>query len=301
MINPDITKLISRGRDQLKKTSTSALLDVEILLAFVCSVERHQVYHLKKITDVQRHMYDILMAHRACREPIAHLVGSKSFFGLDFEVNASTLIPRFDTEELMELVVSYVNERKDISTCLDVGTGTGAMMIALMAEFSSRAWSAVGVEPPKQARNLAVRNIKKLLPQSLWNQIQILGNLSEINESTFDIVLCNPPYLSFEDWCETESDVHIYEPQTALLADRSLESWIQGLTPYVRKGGRLYMEWGVIPEALREKSVFSSFLSQVGLNYIDNIEYRSKCHFLVIGKNGDHFSCHPEAKPKDLS
>ena len=133
-----IANLIFQGQKLLSVSSDSAKLDVEILLSLVLNKARSYLltWPEKELSDKQVVDFEKLLARRAQGEPIAYITGVKEFWSLPFSVSKATLIPRPDTETLVELVLELYSDNKDI-TCLDLGTGTGALALALASEMAT--------------------------------------------------------------------------------------------------------------------------------------------------------------------
>jgi release factor glutamine methyltransferase len=158
---------------------------------------------------VEEAAYEPLAARRAAREPLAYITGRKEFWGLEFAVSPATLIPRPDTETLVEAVLA---SGQNPQTVLDLGTGTGCLLLAVLHE--NPAAFGVGVDINPGAAALARRNAQSL---GLVTRAAFLaGNWAESLNQTFDLVLSNPPYIEHADLATLMPEVQNYEPGTAL-------------------------------------------------------------------------------------
>lgn len=253
-----LANLIAYGEELLSPQSDSAKLDTEILICFVINKERSFLltWPEKLLSQEQTKHFIELMLRRIAGEPIAYIVNLREFWSLPFQVSPATLIPRPDTEVLVELVLSqHVNEHLK---CLDLGTGTGAIALALASEKPQ--WIIEAIDFNHDAVELAKRNAKNLnlshvdIYQSDWFE-----NVS-VNKS-FDIIVSNPPYIDENDHHLSEGDVR-YEPKTALVAADSGLADIKVIANKARKflnaGGFLYIEHG-FEQSLAVKQILADF------------------------------------------
>jgi len=224
----------------------SARLDAEVLLAYVCGTSRS---HLLAATRDPLALgvlaaFDVVVARRARREPIAYIVGRQEFWSLDFEVNRDVLIPRPETELLVETALSLSRRRRPARPRIaDVGTGSGCIAIALARELSAAALWASDVSPP--ALTVARRNALRLgvAPRIQFAEGDLLAPLQA--EGPFDLICCNPPYVSESLSLQPELE---YEPAQALFAGTDGLATIRRLLAeapkLLRCGGSLLVEIG---------------------------------------------------------
>lgn len=223
--------------------SESPKRDAEILLEHVTGKARTYLlaFGETELTAEQEARLAALLARRKTGEPVAHLVGEREFWSLPLYVSAATLIPRPDTECLVEQALA----RLPASSChiLDLGTGTGAIALALATERPDCAITAVDVMPDAVA--LAQRNVERLgltnvtVLQSSW--------FSALEKQTFGVIVSNPPYIDEHDPHLAQGDVR-FEPLTALVAAREgladLDHIVTTSRQHLLSGGWLLVEHG---------------------------------------------------------
>ncbi len=152
-----------------------------------------------------------LLARRAAREPIAFIAGHVGFWTLDLEVSPATLIPRADSETLIEAARMHA---RGVRRILDLGTGTGALLLAALAEFPTA--FGIGVDRVPEAASLAARNARRngLADRSAF----LAGDWDAALAGRFDLVLINPPYIAAAEIATLMPEVREHEPATALVA-----------------------------------------------------------------------------------
>jgi release factor glutamine methyltransferase len=210
-----IANLITQGQTLLEVSSDSAKLDVEILLAFVLDKDRSYLltWPENTLNEEQLQVFLAVLVRRIEGEPIAYITGIKEFWSLPLHVSKATLIPRPDTETLVEVVLDQFQSEENIN-CLDLGTGTGAIALALASENST--WNVSGLDFNTEAVELAQLNAKNCqLTRVHFFQSDWFSNV-EPNKK-FDLIVSNPPYIDCEDSNLTQGDVR-YEPNSALIA-----------------------------------------------------------------------------------
>ncbi len=235
---------ITHGQEQLASCSDSAKLDAQILLAFVLNKERTYLltWPDKKIAQQTAQQYLVLLQRRIVGEPIAYIVGVQEFWSLPFRVSPATLIPRPDTEILVELVLEHFGEQDNLH-CLDLGTGTGAIALALASEQPN--WQIDAVDFNLDAVKLAQQNAKDLQ----LTQVNIFHSdwFSAVNHRKFDVLVSNPPYIDILDENLTRGDVR-FEPDSALVADENglgdIKYIAQQAPNYLTTQGAIFFEHG---------------------------------------------------------
>lgn len=206
----------------------TARLDAQVLLGFVLGVGRESIfaYPERVLTEVEYKSFSRLVTRREAREPVSQLIVRREFWGRDFAVTSDTLTPRPDTETLVEAVLKRLAERTDRRALrvLDLGTGTGCLLLTFLAEIEGA--SGVGIDVSEAALDVARMNRRAL---GLDARAEFLcgdwcAGLSDVTK--FDVIVSNPPYISDGDWPELEPEVAKYEPEIAL------HGGTDGLEPY---------------------------------------------------------------------
>jgi len=240
-----IANLTVQGQQLLAASSDSAKLDVEILLSLVLQKARSYLFTWpeKKLSDEQLLEFINLLSRRAEGEPIAYITGTKEFWSLPFAVSKATLIPRPDTETLVELVLELYSDNKPI-TCLDLGTGTGAIALALASEKTT--WKIDAIDFNLDAVELAQLNAKHLnLAQVNIYQSDWFEGISK--NTKFDIIVSNPPYIDGDDINLSQGDVR-FEPKSALVSSEQGLADIKHIANkarcFLNTEGKLFFEHG---------------------------------------------------------
>lgn len=239
-----IGEILSQAQQQLTTTSESPRLDAEVLLTTVLGVSRAQLFARpeSQVPQETAKHFQKLLTRRLKGEPIAHIVGHREFWSLQFKVTPATLIPRPDTERLVELAL----ERIPLTATLDIadlGTGTGAIALAIANERPGCRITASDIST--EALAIALRNATTLgLTQVRFQQ----GDWYEALEPTgYDLILSNPPYIRADDPHLTQGDVR-FDPRLALVSGddglTALRSIVAGAPQYLRPGGWLLVEHG---------------------------------------------------------
>jgi release factor glutamine methyltransferase len=184
----------------------SPALDARLLLAHVVG----SLLDRKRIVPTDA--YAALLARRAAHEPVALILGRREFWSLDFEISPATLIPRPDSETLIEAALAARPDRASVRRVLDLGTGTGCLLLAALGEFPA-AWG-LGVDRAAAAAHLAARNAARL---GLAGRSAFLcGDWAASIAGRFDLVLGNPPYIPTADIAGLMPEVADHEPRLAL-------------------------------------------------------------------------------------
>ena len=206
-------ELLNLGSHKLKKQKIKThRLDSEILLSKVLNKSREQILISlnQNMKNMEVFAFDNLIKRRLEKEPIAYIINEKEFWSKKFLVNKNTLIPRPETELLVEnLIKNYKN--KNISL-LDVGTGSGCIIISLLSELSNS--NGVGIDISSSALKIAKKNA---LLHKVENKIRFY-NKSIINlfNCKFDLIVSNPPYIDTKNIKNLDDDIKKYEPLIAL-------------------------------------------------------------------------------------
>lgn len=238
----DFQTWLTHAVTQLKH-SDSPKRDAQILLGFVTGQSRTFILAFAEtiLTDIQRSQLEVLLARRVQGEPIAYLVGEREFWSLPLRVSPATLIPRPDTECLIEHALTCLPPHP--CQILDLGTGTGAIALALASERPDCQITALDVVPEavalarSNAEYLAISNVRVL--HSHW--------FDALDSQRFALIVSNPPYIDSEDPHLSQGDVR-FEPKSALVADNhglaDIEILIGQAREYLEPNGWLILEHG---------------------------------------------------------
>ena len=231
-----------------KQASASPRLDAELLLAQVLGFERVELYtHFDRPMSAEElAAYRALIKRRADGEPVAYLTGSKGFWDIDLDVDKRALIPRPETEVLVEEALDLLDEDSG-ATVVDVGTGTGAIALAIASERPEVRLAATDVS--NEAVELARHNAQKL---GFDERVAIFaGDLLEPVPGTYlpaELIVSNPPYIGEEEREEVMVDVKDFEPTDALFAGEDGLDVVRRLVPQafeaLASGGHFMCEIG---------------------------------------------------------
>lgn len=247
-----IMDAVKRSAEYLARRSVEAArLSAEVLLAHVLGVERLQLY-LKfdqPLSSEERDRYRELVRRRGLHEPVAYLVGHKEFYSLDFAVTPDVLIPRPETEHLVEVVLAWCRESGTRAPrILDLGTGSGNIAIVLLHELPGARATGLDVSAPA----LAVARANAAAHGTADRLALIEGDMEQAEavpgDAVFDVVVSNPPYIPERAREALMPDVRDYEPGLALFAGpdplryyRAVERLAQA---HLVAGGLLAVELG---------------------------------------------------------
>ena len=209
----NIIELINIGSNLLKeKNIQSHILDSEILLSKTLNKSREDILiNLEeKINEKDIFKYKNYIDRRIKNEPIAYILEEKEFWSKKFKVNKNTLIPRPETELLVNKLSEIFKEKK--ISILDIGTGSGCIILSLLDELKSS--TGIGIDISKEAVSIAKINGLRL---NLLNRVKFLNkSVSSIFNKKFDLIVSNPPYIESKDMKNLSEDIRRYEPRLAL-------------------------------------------------------------------------------------
>jgi len=224
----------------------SPRLNAEVLLMFVLNVSRAYLYAHpeRELTAEEQSRYDEVLAQRSTGMPSQYITGHQEFWGLDFIVSPGVLIPRPETEHLVETVLELARGIVR-PKMVDVGTGSGAIALALAHELKNAEVYAVDVS--EEALEIARANAVRL---QLDGRVKFVQSdvLSSVTEHDFDFVVSNPPYVGFDEADKVQKSVRDFEPRVAVFAGEHgldiIGPLIEQAHAALKSGGWLAMEIG---------------------------------------------------------
>lgn len=259
-----IEQAIQHAKQQLIKTGLldSPLLDAELLLCHTLDVNRSYLFTWpeKELTTHQYEQFQQLIEQRLTHQPIAYILENKEFWGLDLQVSSDTLIPRADTETLIEATLALKPANINQCKVLDLGTGTGAIALALKHEWPNSEITAVdfslgALEVAKQNAINNQLNVNFL--HSNW--------FSALTAKDFDIIVSNPPYIEENDQHIFQGDVQ-FEPRSALTSGQDglddIRLIIDQAWSFLKSDG-----WLVIEHGYNQAQVMQQLFSDKGYQH----------------------------------
>jgi release factor glutamine methyltransferase len=206
-----IARALADAARQLEKTSDTARLDAELLMAEALHIDRDRLLLSPPDREVPKRFWD-MVERRKAGEPIAYITGRRAFWDIELHVGPGVLIPRPDSEVLISSAIEHFGGTGGPTRILDLGTGPGTLLLAALDVWPKA--SGVGTDVSRQALSYAAANARRL---GFEARVKFrLGNWAEGLSETFDLILCNPPYVP--DSAELGPGVREFEPDEALFA-----------------------------------------------------------------------------------
>ncbi len=245
-----VLEAIKLSTDYLaKKGIESARTNAELLLADILNCTRLKLYLSfdRPLSDIEKERYREFIQRRGKYEPLQYITGKVEFFGLEFIIRPNVLIPRPETEFLIETIIARHSKNSDLKI-LDIGCGSGIIPITLAKNFPDAEILTIDIN--EDALSCAKENAVKhdLLNHISFEMLDILNEESGINLKDYDIIVSNPPYVSELEFQTLQKEIFDYEPKEAVT------DYADGLTFYKRiaslcqlslkTGGFLYLEIG---------------------------------------------------------
>ena len=227
----------------------SAREEAELLLADLTGWDRSSLYidRTKSLTPEQSERYNDWVARRSTGEPYAHIVGFRDFYKHRFSVSADTLIPRGDSETMVEAVLCHVGQDQS-HRILDLGTGSGCLLLSLLHEMPNA--KGIGVDINPEALKVAANNATSVgcSDRVSWQQSDWFENIKS-EDGLFTILLSNPPYIPSEDILSLDSGVKDFEPRLALDGGAGgLDCYaiiLANMEPYLQRDSLIAFEVGI--------------------------------------------------------
>jgi release factor glutamine methyltransferase len=225
-----IALAIRDGAARLDGIADNPRREARLLLAHALGVTQNDL-----IRDPARQIvtiaYEALLARRAAHEPLALIVGRREFWSLDFQVSPATLIPRPDSETLIEAALAAFANRPPPRTILDLGTGTGCLLLALLTEFPLA--FGIGLDRAPDAVALAKTNADRL--HLMDRSAFLAGHWTNSVSGRFDLIVSNPPYIPGPDIESLMPEVAHHEPRTALNGGLDGYDAYRAIVPCIRQ------------------------------------------------------------------
>ncbi len=225
----------------------SARLNAELLIGHALGLKRMQVYlqFERVLPEADLEKIRPLVKRRGQREPLQYILGETEWSGLRFKVDRRALIPRSETELLVELLVGRITQPP--ARILDLGTGSGAIALSLAKRFDTATVTAV--DASEDALALAAENARTLALDARVRFVRSDWYAALADEPPFDVIVANPPYLTAEETASAEPEVRAHEPAAALTASEAgladLRTIIAGASGRLAAGGWLALETGI--------------------------------------------------------
>lgn len=236
------------GREQIQRHSLDKPeLEASLLLCISLGIKKTEIYAnpSKKLNSKEIKKFDHLLSRRLKREPIAYIAGEKEFYTRPFKVSTDVLIPRPETEILVEETIKFIKNRIN-PLVIDVGTGSGCIAVTICREVGDVSVIATDISP--EALTVAQENsVRHCVQEKISFVCTDVFSALESSE-LFDVVVSNPPYVSDDDFVMLESDVKDYEPRLSLYAEKEGMYYIEGIVfespRYLKPGGLCIIEIG---------------------------------------------------------
>ena len=239
-----LEEAINKGSEELKKKNTkTAFLDSELLLSKAINKNREFIIlNLDKEINPEDYLYfQRLIFERKKGKPIAYLTGKKSFWKYEFDIDDKVLIPRPDTEIIVEQVINIYKKKNKINF-LDIGVGSGCILLSILKERKD--FSATGIDISNHAIKICNINAYKL---GVKNRVKLFkSDIDKFSHGKYDLIISNPPYIKKLDLKYLEKDVRNFEPKIAL--DGGLEGLseirkvIKKTSELIKKNGKFFLE-----------------------------------------------------------
>ncbi len=239
-----ISEALTKAKGLLAEQNIdSAFIDADLLLAHSLNIRRIDliIHRDRMLTDEEMDDFRELIERRISHEPVAYITGIKEFFGMPFMVNPHVLIPRPETEILVEQSIALAPR---CATVFEIGVGSGAVIISILSERQDLKGVGNDISIPAliTARvNAATHDVAGRLGL-------FAGNVMEAIDSSWPMIIANPPYIRMDEMNDLDDDVSLYEPAKALFGGKDgldiVKEIIKGLSGHLTKGGMLIMEAG---------------------------------------------------------
>jgi release factor glutamine methyltransferase len=245
-----VLEAIKLSTDYLsKKNIDSSRINAENLLAYVLKCKRLDLYLAfdRPLKEEEIDDYRELIRRRGASEPLQYIIGNVEFYGLNFKVNSSVLIPRPETELLIEKVLESLN-KNDSLKILDVGTGSGNIAVSIAKHLPNA--EIVAIDISDSAIQTAKENseLNNINGQINFYKLDIISGSLQTN-SKFDLIVSNPPYVSLKDYSDLSPELLNHEPRIALTDENDGLNFYRGISKKAKSllkiGGKIFYEVGL--------------------------------------------------------
>ena len=270
-------EILNQGSKILKLNKIKSYsLDSEILLSSLLNVDRSQliINHNKIVKNNEKKNFFFLINRRKKNEPISYITGYKEFWNNNFKVDKNVLIPRPDTETIVEQVLSYLR-LQSTKKILDIGTGSGCIIISIVK--ARKKCKGVGIDISKNAIKLAKYNAKI---QHIKNRIKFFNtDIDNFYSNKYDLIISNPPYIDLNKIDDLDKDIKNHEPKVAL--DGGIDGYekirlvIKKSSNLIKRKGKLFLEVGFDQaiETLRILNIYGFYNNKI----IKDLSKKNRC------------------------
>jgi release factor glutamine methyltransferase len=278
-----IKDLLKNAYIDLEESNISnPALEAGLLLANVLNKDRIYLY-LNSDEEVNSNIESEFLNNVKLRKnnmPIQYIIGNQEFMGLNFKVDENVLIPRADTEILVEEAIKFGNNKEKINI-LDIGTGSGCIAVSLAYFLKNSEITAIDIS--NKALEIASKNanINKVNNRVKFLKSDIFSNVPESYYKKFDLIVSNPPYIDNEDFKNLNKDVKDYEPKSALYGGKDgmffYDKILENISNYLKKDGLVIFEIGY-----NQKLKIKELIKKYNLKYNNTIKDLSKNDRVVL-------------------
>ncbi len=266
MQKKNIVQALHWGRMFLKKAGISSHdLDARLILQDILEMSHEKliINHEKEVSSEDYSAFEKMISQRSEHRPIAYLLRKKEFYGLEFNVSEDVLIPRPDSECLVDAVLENFGAEKNLKI-LDLGTGSGCLAISIFKNLENA--EMVAVDFSEKALEIARQNAQKLGANVTFIQSDWFESLPKKFLNHFDIIVSNPPYVSRKDLFLMNEETK-FEPESALFADQDgmmdYEKICASVPFYLKENGKIFFEFGA-----NDEEKIAAILEKCGLEVI---------------------------------
>ncbi len=281
------------GCNQLeKKKVDTPRLDAEVLLAYCIKTDRTNLYaiHDKTLDGMSGEKYAKCIQRRERREPVSYITEQKEFYSLVFKVTPDVLIPRPETETLVEeSLKAYISTREKNSSfnILELGTGSGIIAVTLAEKIETADIIATDISHKivEVARNNAkLQKVKRKINFLVAKNLEALKE----RESSFDLIVSNPPYISVSDWEKVQPEIKEYEPLNALVAGEDGLDFYRKIIPDISKF-LTHNGWLIVEIGMGQADAVKEMIKKTGkFKRLEVVNDLSKIPRVLKAKKGYH-------------